>query len=590
MTILLIGTNEKHAKCMTWRGMLGIDYTVLSVHLPSSETENLCSVAIEFRDLQAAYISINRKKNSPASPASLSPSLSDSRSFLGGTFAIVERNQQFLEDVVNSTVSISATVLANGDRSALFSYACGANESVSQDRGIIESYMNGNHEGLSGSEDDPNFLQKLSVFGEASIMAYFQSVAIDLIHSIGVSSIAGSVTISIAIIDLSKVRKAKITESTESARKDLPRNVAEKPAEIAFDMDGFLNQLPHQRDIAKKSAESTRIKSNQEEGSSTEGPDEHSDSDCDSDSGSSVSIHSFLARISGRKALIVEPTELAAIELSDSKDVIENDRTGSIPKDTSSFRYPVIEKEKPNVRTIPQGMRRTPAIVGYALGRPPPSAQTQSGVRVQGYATVKKVVPGGATMKKVVPGGATVKKVVRGGATMKKVAKEWDSAPMTRQDYSKKGPLQSSGNQKISSKAKNSQKEAIMASIASKANSTDTSISTSPTTSPSTTTSSRCDSIDRKLLFSSYQNIQVSTFKILRGAEIDIDKRESKIPSQKMSINTGTVSEEIGGHRKEDLAHISDADAEISIMALPEVIESEAAPHPYDMSCLSNTS
>ena len=559
--------------------MLGIDFTLLSLHLSSSEAENLCSVAIEFRDLQTAYISINKKKTSLGYPAPRNPTKSESRSCLGGLFAIIERNEQFLDDVVNSTVSISATVLANGDRSALFSYARGSNDRILQDRGIMESYINKSHESVSRAEDDPNFMQKLSVFGEASIMAYFQSVTIELIHSFGVSSIAGSVTFSIAIIDLSKATREEATVSTESVRQDLPRNLPQKPVEITFDMDGFLNQGNQHRNIGKISAghireqpakEPTRITPNLEASDGV--ADEHSDYNSDFDSGSSVSVDDFFARISGRGAVSTEPAKVAAIEIIDSKDTIDDDHSQSIPKDTPSFRYPVVDKGKPKMRVVPQGMRRTPAIVGYALDRPPPSAQTQSGVRV------------------------------RGSATKKKVVKEWDSAPMTRQDYSKEATLIKRENPKLPIKPKNGQKESVqkesvIAGDTLQGNSASTSISTSTSTSTTASSSSRCDSIDRKLLFSSYQNVQISAVNVVRGAKMNIDmeckKEKSKIsPPNTDIVNTVIVCEEIGGHREEDLNNMNDIDedAEIAITAAPEATESEAASHPHDISCLSNTS
>lgn len=554
--------------------MLGIDYTLLSLSVSASELENICSLAIELRDLQAAYISISKKSPSHSSNGSLTSNTAD---YGCGVFVIIEKTDEFIEDVVNSTVSIKATVLANGNRSALYSYASGEIGSISQVARVAESCISGGPESPFRSEIDPNFLQKLRVFGESSILAYFPKVTIDLVYSFGVSSIAGSVSFSIAIIDLSKAKKGKIIESTDMILQDLPRKIPNKLEEIIFDMDGFLNQAPRERwsaeeivkiehkepvtELAKailNLEDSDGVDEERIISSSAEKLDEHFDSDGDS----SVSIDGFLDEINGRRALCVQLTELATNEaVIDKKESRENIDILNLPKVVSSFCYPVFDKMKPKGKVITQVMRRTPALVGYALDRPPPSALTQDGIRVHG-------------------------RIAKKNGNMK----AWDSAPMTRQDYTKKTPLKKSNNQKSMSKLNDKQIESVTVIDTSKGDST----ATSP--SPSTS-SSQSNSIDNKLLFASHQIIQVSVVKVVDGTQAGrgCDKEKNKILPQNtrstdiMAVtDTATVADSDVNKCHSSHEAISMNDMDIATEVAPGGVASEEVSCPHDVSYLSD--
>ena len=417
--------------------MLGIDITLLSLESIQSRDQNVCTLAIEFLDLQPVYITVNVKSNCVPSSSSSSGRKTQSippANFGKGSFCIIEGTEEFL-DRLKYPVSVKVSLLAKNDQLLLYEYGNGKVENLALSS---ESSTKVNLQRLSlgtaaVNESEEIFQQKLKVFGEAGIVAFYPSVHINLVHSFGISSSAGSATIAIAIIDLKRASSSRHISATGRIVHDVPKDVEETPIGIPFDIEGFLNQadrgaapvpIPSPligdggRDLVKRapsesafysyeddylldSIGSTIAFQGQGEGEGQGLVEDEDDDDSEYNSDDSVSIDDFFDRIRRKQAL-----QESNLRLDETTDRTEESFE---VQDLSTFRYKTIEKPKPKQKVITYGDRRKPVLVGYKTSRPPPRAVTQNGVAV---------------------------------SAARRVVKEWDASPLNREVIVKReGPV-----------------------------------------------------------------------------------------------------------------------------------------------------
>ena len=145
-----------------------------------------------------------------------------------------------MKDIYDSTASVKISVLGGSNGSPLSEYASG----------ILENIHLRDHtrKDIVDSVSDKILSQKVDVYGGTAIIAFYPEIIVDLIHSVGVGSSAGTVTISITIIDISKASKSKVIGATGRIVQDLNSTMvkekkhAENNEGYSFDMEGFLNQ------------------------------------------------------------------------------------------------------------------------------------------------------------------------------------------------------------------------------------------------------------------------------------------------------------------------------------------------------------
>jgi hypothetical protein len=429
--------------------MLGIDITLLSLESIPSRDQNGCTLAIEFLDLQPVYITVNNKRSCVRSSSSSSdrknPSISQAN-FGKGSFCILEGTEELL-DQLKSPVYVKVSLLTKNDQLLLYEYGCGKIENLSLSS---ESSTENNSQPLNPGTNAVNeyeeiFQQKLKVFGKASIVAFCPSVQIDLVHSFGVSSSAGSATIAIAIIDLMKATSGRTIGATGRIIHDVTNDAEVRPIGIPFDVKGFLNQADRGvvpipvpvpllgdgiRNLAKRTPCETSFDFSVEgyleasmdttialalrvqyqgRGQDELKDEDHGDSEYNSDD--SVSIDDFFDKIHRKKAL-----QESKLFLSESLD--RNEESFEV-QDPSTFHYKTVQRPKPKQKVITYGDRRKPVLVRYKAGRVPPRAVTQNGVPV---------------------------------SAARRVVKEWDSSPLNREVIVRKGgPVKPSKSKKQSS-------------------------------------------------------------------------------------------------------------------------------------------
>ena len=419
--------------------MLGIDITLLSLESIQSRDQNVCTLAIEFLDLQPVYITVNVKSNCVPSSSSSSgrkTQLIPPVNFGKGSFCIIEGTEEFL-DRLKYPVSVKVSLLAKNDQLLLYEYGNGKIENLALSS---ESSTEVNLQRLSlgtaaVNESEEIFQQKLKVFGEAGIVAFYPSVHINLVHSFGISSSAGSATIAIAIIDLKRASSSRHISATGRIVHDVPKDVEETTIGIPFDIEGFLNQadrgaapvpIPSPliadggRDLVKRAPSESAFYSyeddylldsidstiafqgqSQGEGEGQGQVKNEDDDDSEYNSDDSVSIDDFFDRIRRKQAL-----QESNLRLDETTDRTEESFE---VQDLSTFRYKTIEKPKPKPKVITYGDRRKPVLVGYKTSRPPPRAVTQNGVAV---------------------------------SAARRVVKEWDASPLNREVIVKReGPV-----------------------------------------------------------------------------------------------------------------------------------------------------
>jgi hypothetical protein len=410
--------------------MLGIDITLLSLESIPSRDQNICSLAIEFLDLQSVYITVNNKPNGDRSSSSSSgrkiPSISRAN-FGRGSFCIIEGTEEFL-DRLKSPVPVKVSLLTKSDQLLLYEYGSGKIENLSlsgdSSQEINSQPLNSGTNGVIEYEEI--FQQKLKVFGKASIVAFCPSAQFNLVHSFGISSSAGSATIAITIIDLMKATGSRSIGATGRIVHDVPNDAEVTPIGIPFDVKGFLNQADRgavpihvpvpllgdgSRNLAKRSPCETSFDYSVEgyldasmdstinlalrgqyhgQGEDEVKDEDNGDSEYNSDD--SVSIDDFFDKIHQKKTL--KESRLFATEtINRSEDSFE-------VQGPSTFHYKAVQRPKPKQKVISHGDRRKPVLVGYKAGRPPPRAVTQNGVPVSGA---------------------------------RRVVKEWDSSPLNRE-------------------------------------------------------------------------------------------------------------------------------------------------------------
>jgi hypothetical protein len=429
--------------------MLGIDITLLSLESIPSRDQNVCTLAIEFLDLQPVYITVNNKpscvRSSSSSSGRKNPSISQAN-FGKGSFSIIEGTEELL-DRLKSPVHVKVSLLTKNDQLLLYEYGCGKIENLSFSS---ESSTENNSQPLNSGTNAVNeyeeiFQQKLKVFGEASIVAFCPSAQFDLVHSFGVSSSAGSATIAIAIIDLMKATSSRTIGATGRIIHDVPNDAEVRPIGIPFDVKGFLNQADRGvvpipvpapllgdgiRNLVKRSPCETSFDFSVEgyldasmdstialalrvqyqgQGQDEVKDEDHGDSEYNSDD--SVSIDDFFDKIHRKKAL-----QESKLFLSET---LDRDEESFEVKDPSTFHYKTVQRPKPKQKVTTYGDRRKPVLVGYKAGRVPPRAVTQNGVPV---------------------------------SAARRVVKEWDSSPLNREVIVRKeGPVKPSKSKKQSS-------------------------------------------------------------------------------------------------------------------------------------------
>jgi hypothetical protein len=437
--------------------MLGIDITLERLDLALEDNNDLTTLSIDLLNLQTIHISTkDAPKNSlPAPTGSRQTYLSTQKTKSGrGAFAIIDRSDSFLKVIRESILSVKAALLAKKVQKDLYEYARGSVEerffnqcsTPSDDHLFKDSYLK--------MKAYSKLFEKIDVYGRPAIVAHFPSVTVNLVHSVGVGSSAGSVTISITIIDLVKASFTKTIGATGriiQERPELAVNRAMSKDIKPFNVEDFLHQKLNSATVPRITSQnaSDRVSRYQIRGAA-----EPSDSSLDSlsllagktgklnyDSDDSVSMDGFFEAIDAKRNKNVneskdEYNDCGGMNDSSGLDNLNSSYTSNridkripIMKNTSSFKHATsvethIGKKAVSNRNIRQIIHNSGITKNVDLTRNRKSsyAKNSGGVAVPGK---KKTM---------------------------KPDKEWDSAPMGRIDYSiktVKKPLKSSENSKI---------------------------------------------------------------------------------------------------------------------------------------------
>ena len=360
--------------------MLAIDITLRAIDTVASVADNVSALGIDFSGLQTLYISL---KN-PESTSTLSSSNSHKRNLDSltsintgrGSFAIIGESAQIMKDIYESSVSVKISVLGESNGSPLSEYASGTLENIPLNDHTKEKTLDhrGLREDIVDIFSDKILSQKMDVFGGAAIVAFYPEIVVELIHSVGVGSSAGAVTISITMIDTSKVSKSKIIGATGRIVQDMNFIIDKETdhtgnnEEPYFDMEGFLNQ--------KKSTEVLSKENSSQDSSETlsECPpiapivDDKYES---SDSEGSISIDNFLSSLREKREMM-------------EKNQINSDT--ALPRPVQKdFKYNIIERTS-REKYLSSGVRGSMILRngGDDIGDWPPIAVTQNGTRVLG--------------------------------------------------------------------------------------------------------------------------------------------------------------------------------------------------------------
>ena len=228
--------------------MLGIDITLQHLDEALESNSDLITLSIDFLNLQTAHISLKGvpKTSLPASVASKQKCISTPVTKSGrGTFAIVDGSEHLLNIIRKSVLSVQATLLAKEDQNDLYEHARGSVEELFFNQCSTSSDDHFCKSRSQDSQTNSRLFEKIDVYGKPSIIAHFPSITVNFVHSVGVGSIAGSVTISITILDLAKVSFTKIIGATGRILQEPPRLTTNRPISkdnMSFIVKDTLNQ------------------------------------------------------------------------------------------------------------------------------------------------------------------------------------------------------------------------------------------------------------------------------------------------------------------------------------------------------------
>lgn len=325
--------------------LLGVDITLQAIDTVFDDSLSSAALAIEFMNLQTAYISLDNTKLSTFTLPLVSTS-SDNTNFGRGTFAILEANHDIIDSLISSKmIALKVALIGQCNESSISEYSNG----VLDDLKRIES-IDKDSSDISASVSNKIFQQKTKVFGESAIIAFHPSLSVELVHSIGVSSAAGKVVFSVAIIDISKVSEYKKIGATGRIIPDLCEIQTQNEG-FDFDMQNFLER-------------------NNESNADIEDIEESiiSSDYGDDDAAENISIDSFLNSI--RKTKETEITIVPKIE----------------KEEVAPFHYKATNRNKS------RGKHIYDSRITVSQSRDenwPPIVMTQNGVRILGVQEVK---------------------------------------------------------------------------------------------------------------------------------------------------------------------------------------------------------
>ena len=439
--------------------MLGIDITLEQLDVTPKSNIDVTTLSIDLLNLQAINISAKEvpKNWLPASTGSRQTFISTQTTKSGrGAFAIIDGSKKFLKVVCESVISVKAILLARKVQEDPFEYARGSVDerffnqcsTPSDDHLFKDSYLK--------MKAYSKLFEKIDVYGRPAIVAHFPSVTVNLVHSVGVGSNAGSVTISITIIDLAKASFTKTIGATGRIIQERPKSAVDRA--ISGDMKPFnVEDFRHQKlNSTTASRVTSQNASDRVSGYKIKKAAEPSDFSLDSlslllgkagklnyDSDDSVSMDGFFEAINAKRNKSTnenednineceEINESNGINLFNSYSASNRiDNRISIMKNTSSFKQANFIEAHTEKKTVSnQNVRKIFQNSGNAKNTDLNFNRKSSFSKNSGSGGGR--VPG--ERKSVKPD------------------KEWDSTPMGRTDYSMKPvtkPLISSENTKI---------------------------------------------------------------------------------------------------------------------------------------------
>jgi hypothetical protein len=438
--------------------MLGIDITLEQFDVTLESNIDLTTLSIDLLNLQTIHISTKEvpENSMPASTGSRQTFISTQKTKSGrGAFAIIDGSDSFWKVVRESVLSVKASLLAKKVQEDLYEYARGSVEerffnqcsTPSDDHLFKDSYLK--------MKAYSKLYEKIDVYGKPAIVAHFPSVTVNLVHSVGVGSSAGSVTISITIIDLAKASFTKTIGATGRIIQERPILVINRAMSKdikPFKVEDFLHQKLKSNTVPRMTTQNALERvSRHKINSSAEPLDSSFDSlsllagktgKLNYDSDDSVSMDGFFEAIDAKRNRNVNESkdkyndcggmnDSSGLSILNSSSMSNSiDKRVTIMNNTSSFKHPNSVETHIERKTVSnQDKRKISHNSGTSknidLTPNSKSSHTKNSASVGVISGKKKTV---------------------------KPDKEWDSAPMGRIDYSIKSvtkPLKSSENRKI---------------------------------------------------------------------------------------------------------------------------------------------
>ena len=395
--------------------MLGIDIALQHLDEALQINGDLTTLSIDFLNLQSAHISLKEasKPSLPASAESRQKCISTPATKSGrGAFSIIDRSEHLLKTVCESVLSVKATLLARNDQKEIYEYAGGSVEGVFSNHCSTPSDDHFHKKSFRDMQIDARLSEKFDVYGKPAMIAYFPSIIVNFVHSIGVGSIAGSVTISVTVIDLTKVSFKKIIGATGRILQEPPPRLVTNRAALTRDRIPFIpedtsNQILECPTVPRLTFKNSPARISRYEDRRTE--EHYEESSIGSltlldgrinylnyDSDDSVSIDGFFEAINAKRNKNDDENEIE--NENENENVNENENENYIP-----LKNKMIVPTQKN-----QKSRDSDINITKNINMKSKTAYTRNSVRPPGKES---------TMKP---------------------EKEWDSAPMGRVDYSKK--------------------------------------------------------------------------------------------------------------------------------------------------------
>lgn len=437
--------------------MLGIDITLKQLDSTLEDNIDLTTLSIDLLNLQTIHISTKDvpKNSLPASTGSRQTYISTQKTKSGrGAFAIIDESDSFLKVIRESVLSVKATLLARKVQEDLYEYARGSAEerflnqcsTPSDDHLFKDSYLK--------MKAYSKLHEKIDVYGRPAIIAHFPSVTVNLVHSVGVGSCAGSATISITVIDLVKASFSKTIGATGRIIQERPIlavNRAMSKDIKPFNVEDFLHQKLNSATVPRITTQNASDRVSRYKISSAEPLDSSLDSlsllagktgKLNYDSDDSVSMDGFFEAIDAKRNKNTnenqDKCECEEIINSSGLNVLNSSYTSNridkkipVMKNTSSFKHANSDETPTEKKTVSnQNIRKI----------------------IRNSGTTKNVDLTHNSKSSYTKNSGGVGVTVPSKKKTMKPDKEWDSAPMGRIDYSVKTvkkPLKSSENTKI---------------------------------------------------------------------------------------------------------------------------------------------